>query len=155
MYNHKSAIFTVWLGVAANKDYIICSVWSAHTWQTKIFKHDGELVQRLPSGEVHLFDDQILVSSNSNDQVVFYSLATATAQPLFDEEFGNMEFEFELELMPHESFGLFTWKPNLAIHQNYTAVEWNSANRFKLIISLPAGKSLKKWSIRLKVHFFV
>ena len=118
--------FTVWLGVCANADHIICSIWSAQTWQTKVFDYEGNLIQRLPSGEVHLFEDHLLVSANSNDQVVFYSLSKALTFPLFDEEFGNMEFDFDIELMPEESFGLFTWKPNIAIEKDFTAVEWNS-----------------------------
>ena len=83
-------------------------------------------LQRLPSGEVNLTEDDVIISTNSNDQIAFYSLAEVLEKPMFDEEFGEIEFEFKFDLMPYEIFGIFTWKPFVATHNKYTAVEWNS-----------------------------
>ena len=87
----------------------------------------GELLQRLPSGELNVSGDTIAISTNSNDQVVTYSISDVLDQSMFNAEFGAMEYEFETELLPMELGGLFTWKPNLAINNSYTVIEWNSA----------------------------
>ena len=33
--------------------------------------------------------------------------------------------DFDFELLPHEAFGLFTWKPNIVLNSDFCAVEWN------------------------------
>lgn len=110
----------------------------------RIYSWDGELKQRLPSGELHVNGDLIAISSNSNDQVVVYSLSEILELPIFNiggavwnvirnainvsksslmtskwpqKEFGNMEHDFMWELMPMELGGLFTWKPNVAMNE--------------------------------------
>jgi len=123
---YTRAEFNIWLGIVMTEDYIFCSIWSDQ-WQTRIYDWEGELKQRLPSGELHVNGDMIAISSNSNDQVVVYSLSEILELPLFNVEFGNMEHDFMWELMPMELGGLFTWKPNVAMNENYFVVEWNVA----------------------------
>ena len=50
----------------------------------RIYDWEGELKQRLPSGELHVNGDMIAISSNSNDQVVVYSLSEILELPLFN-----------------------------------------------------------------------
>ena len=37
-------------------------------------------------------------STNSNDQVIFYSLSEVLDKPLFNAEFGDQEHDFDVEL---------------------------------------------------------
>ena len=60
--------------------------------------------------------------------MVQYSLSEVLSKPLFNVEFGDQEHDFDVELMPMELGGLFTWKPNMATCENYTTVEWNAAS---------------------------
>ena len=50
----------------------------------RIYDWEGELKQRLPSGELHVDGDLVAISSNSNDQVVVYSLSEILELPLFN-----------------------------------------------------------------------
>ena len=50
----------------------------------RIYDWEGELKQRLPSGELHVNGDLIAISSNSNDQVVVYSLSEVLELPIFN-----------------------------------------------------------------------
>ena len=50
----------------------------------RIYDWEGELKQRLPSGELHVNGDLIAISSNSNDQVVVYSLSEILELPIFN-----------------------------------------------------------------------
>ena len=61
--------------------------------------------------------------------MIFYSLSEVLDKPLFNAEFGDQEHDFGIELMPMELGGLFTWKPNMALSENYTTIEWNAASQ--------------------------
>ena len=106
---YTRAEFNIWLGIVMTEDYIFCSIWSDQ-WQTRdefwignsqlflpgiqplyddefvcrIYDWEGELKQRLPSGELHVNGDLIAISSNSNDQVVVYSLSEVLELPIFN-----------------------------------------------------------------------